>query len=76
MAAPLKLRKIGNSLGLIVPKELSDLLHVKEGDTLHAVIDPQGGVRLTPFDPQFEAAMAAFEQTRRKYRNALKELAK
>ena len=76
MTAPLKLRKIGNSLGLIVPKELSDLLHVKEGDTLHAVIDPQGGVRLTPFDPQFEAAMAAFEQTRRKYRNALKELAK
>ena len=76
MTAPLKLRRIGNSLGLIVPKELSDLLHVKEGDTLHAVIDPQGGVRLTPFDPQFEAAMAAFEQTRRKYRNALKELAK
>ena len=76
MTAPLKLRKTGNSLGLIVPKELSDLLHVKEGDTLHAVIDPQGGVRLTPFDPQFEAAIAAFEQTRRKYRNALKELAK
>jgi hypothetical protein len=49
---------------------------VKEGDTLHAVIDPQGGVRLTPFDPQFEAAIAAFEQTRRKYRNALRALAK
>ena len=76
MTAPLKLRKIGNSLGLIVPKEMADLLHVKEGDTLHAVVDPQGGVRLTPFDPQFEAAMSAFEQTRRKYRNALRELAK
>ncbi len=76
MTTQLKLLKIGNSRGLIVPKELSDLLHVTEGDTLHAVIDPQGGVRLTPFDPQFEAAIAAFEQTRRKYRNALKELAK
>lgn len=49
---------------------------MKEGDTLHAIVDPEGGVRLTPFDPQFEAAMAAFERTRRKYRNALKELAK
>jgi putative addiction module antidote len=76
MTAQLKLLKIGDSLGLILPKELSDLLHVKEGDTLHAVIDPQGGVRLTPFDTQFEAAMAAFEQTRRSYRNALRELAK
>ncbi|NBU25034.1 MAG: NAD-glutamate dehydrogenase [Gammaproteobacteria bacterium] len=56
MTAQLKLLKIGNSLGLILPKELLDLLHVKEGDTLHAVVDPQGGVRLTPFDPQFEAA--------------------
>lgn len=76
MNAKLKLRRIGNSLGLIVPKELSDQLHVKEGDTLHAIVDPEGGVRLTPFDPQFEAAMAAFERTRRQYRNALKELAK
>ncbi len=76
MTAQLKLFKIGDSLGLILPKELSDLLHVKEGDTLHAVTDPQGGVRLTPFDPQFEAAIAAFEQTRRKYRKALRALAK
>jgi antitoxin component of MazEF toxin-antitoxin module len=43
MTAQLKLLEIGDSLGLILPKELSDLLHVKEGDTLHAVIDPQGG---------------------------------
>jgi putative addiction module antidote len=76
MTTQLKVRKIGNSLGLIVPKELSDLLHVQEGDTLHAVIDADGGVRITPYDPQFEDAMKAFERTRRKYRNALRELAK
>ncbi len=76
MTSQLKVRKIGNSLGLIVPKELSDLMHVKEGDTLHAVVDANGGVRITPYDPHFEDAMKAFEHTRRKYRNALKELAK
>jgi len=76
MTTQLKVRKIGNSLGLIVPKELFDLLHVQEGDTLHAVIDAEGGVRITPYDPQFEGAMKAFERTRRKYRNALRELAK
>ena len=36
MTSQLKVRKIGNSLGLIVPKELSDLMHVKEGDTVTA----------------------------------------
>jgi len=76
MTAQLKVRKIGNSLGLIVPKELSDLMRVKEGDTLHAVVDGNGGVRITPFDPNFEDALKAFERTRRKYRNALRELAK
>lgn len=76
MSTTLKLRKIGNSLGLIVPKEISDLLHVKEGDELHLVAEPGGGVRLTPYDPTFDAAMKAFERTRSKYRNALRELAK
>lgn len=76
MNATLKLRRIGNSLGLIVPKEVSDALHVKEGDELHAVVEPGGGVRLTPYDPAFESSMKAFERTRKKYRNALRELAK
>lgn len=76
MVSQLKVRKIGNSLGLIVPKELAELMHVQEGDTLHAIVDERGGVRITPFDPHFEDALKAFERTRRKYRNALKELAK
>ena len=71
----LKLRKVGNSMGFILPKELQDTLHVKEGDEVYVTRTPEG-IQITPYDPQFEAAMKAFEYTRRKYRNALKELAK
>jgi putative addiction module antidote len=75
MSATVKLRKIGNSLGLILPKEVADEMHVVEGDTLHVVTDANG-THLTPYDPNFDEAMKAFEQTRRTYRNALRALAK
>jgi putative addiction module antidote len=75
MATTIKLRKIGNSLGLILPKEVADQLRVSEGDTLHVVTDAEGA-HLTPYDPDFDAALKAFEVTRRKYRNALRALAK
>jgi putative addiction module antidote len=75
MTASVKLRKIGNSLGLILPKEVADQLHVSEGDTLHVVTDADGA-HLTPYDPNFDAAMKSFDKTRRKYRNALRALAK
>jgi putative addiction module antidote len=75
MAAKLKVRKIGNSVGLILPKEVADQLHVGEDDTLHYVVDTNG-LHVTPFDPDFDTAMKEFERTRRKYRNALRALAK
>lgn len=75
MAATVKVRKIGNSLGVLLPKEVAEQLHLAEGDTLHVITDADGA-RLTPFDPNFDAAMTAFEETRRKYRNALRALAK
>jgi putative addiction module antidote len=75
MAAKLKIRKIGNSVGLILPKEVVDQLRVGEDDTVHYVVDSDG-LHVTPFDPDFDAAMEAFERTRRKYRNALRALAK
>ena len=75
MSVTVKLRKIGNSLGLILPKEVAEQLHVGEDDTVHYVVDTNG-LHLMPFDPDFDAAMEAFEQTRRKYRNALRTLAK
>lgn len=75
MAAKLKIRKIGNSVGLILPKEVVEQLRVAEDDTVHYVVDADG-LHVTPFDPDFDAAMEAFERTRRKYRNALRALAK
>jgi putative addiction module antidote len=75
MAAKLKVRKIGNSVGLILPKEVAEQLHVGEDDTVHYVVD-SNGLHVTPFDPDFDAAMEAFTETRRKYRNALRALAK
>ena len=71
----LKLRKIGSSVGVILPKELLEQLHLQEGDQLFADAN-QEGLQLTPYDPEFDQAMKAFDRTRRKYRNALHELAK
>ena len=75
MAAKLKIRKIGNSVGLILPREVAEQLHVGEDDTVHYTVD-LNGLHVTPFDPDFDAAMEAFAETRRKYRNALRALAK
>jgi len=71
----LKLRKVGGSIGVILPKELLEVLRVEEGDQVFADIN-QGGLQLTPYDPDFEATMKAFSRTRKKYRNALHQLAK
>ncbi|WP_405232510.1 AbrB/MazE/SpoVT family DNA-binding domain-containing protein [Lentisalinibacter salinarum] len=75
MAANIKLRKIGNSLGVILPREELDRLHLSEGDAL-TITRTEDGVELSPYDPEFEMKLKAFEKTRRKYRNALRELAK
>ena len=71
----LKLRKIGSSVGVILPKELLERMHVDEGDQLFAV-ESLDGFLLSPYDPEFQAEMESFERTRRKFRNALRELAK
>jgi putative addiction module antidote len=76
MTTTMKLRKVGNSLGLIVPREFSTHMQAKEGDEVHLVMEAGGSVRILPYDPNFEKAMAAYARTRRKYRNALRELAK
>jgi len=76
MVLSVKVRKIGNSLGVLMPKELAEQLRVREGDVLHVTPDPDGGLKLTPYDPKFEASMKAFERTRKNYRNALRELGK
>jgi putative addiction module antidote len=71
----LKIRRIGNSLGVTLPKEILQKLNVDEGDSLF-ITETADGVQITPYDPDFEAAMQAFSETRKNYRNALRELAK
>ena len=75
MSGKLKLRKIGNSYGVVLPKDVIDRFSLAEGDALY-VVDSAEGIKLTPYDPVMEAGMKAFQRTRRKYRNALRELAK
>jgi len=70
----LKVRKIGNSLGAILPAEVLSHLHLSEGDEIFAV-EVEDGVKLTPYDPDFDNMLTAFEEGRRKYRNALRKLA-
>ena len=71
----LKITAIGNSAGIILPKELLARLKVDKGDEL-AVIDTPNGVELTPYDPEFDRQMAVARGIMQKYRNALRELAK
>ena len=70
-----KVRKIGNSLGAILPIEVAARLRVKEGDSL-SVTETPDGIELSPYDPDFEAAMEAFERGSVRYRNAMRRLAK
>jgi putative addiction module antidote len=70
----LKIRKVGSSLGMILPAEILKALHLGEGDQLFGIVD-KDGVRLTSYDPEFDSAVQAFERTRRKFRNAFRELA-
>jgi putative addiction module antidote len=71
----LKLTSIGNSVGVVLPKELLVKLGVQKGDTLYAVETPEG-LRLTTADADFEAQMAVARQQMKKWRNVLRELAK
>lgn len=72
----LKVRQIGNSLGVVLPKEVLGRLNVAEGDSLFISEAPDSTMRITPYDPAFEAQMEAAKSGMRKYRNTLNELAK
>ena len=76
MAIETKVRKIGNSLGIVLPKEALNTLKVEEGATLYLTAGPEGTLRVTPDQPGFEDMMKIAERGMQKYRNALRELAK
>jgi putative addiction module antidote len=71
----LKLTRIGNSVGVILPKEVLARLKVGQGDTLF-VTEAANGVTLTPYDPEFERQMTAARRVMKKRRDVLRELAK
>ena len=73
--ATLKLRAIGNSVGVVLPKELLAELQVGEGDTVFAVRTPDG-IRLTKTDPEFEHQMETARRLMKRWHNVLQELAK
>jgi putative addiction module antidote len=72
----LQVRKIGNSIGFILPKDTAARLDLREGDRLFVVEQPGGGFVLTPHDPNFERAMEVARRGMKRYHNALAELAK
>ena len=76
MTLELKLRKVGNSVGVVLPKEALARLNVEEGDAVYLTETTDGGFRVTASNPGFAEKMKAAEKLSRRYRHALKELAK
>jgi putative addiction module antidote len=75
MTTTLKLTNIGNSVGVILPKELLTRLRVEKGDSLYAIETPTG-IELTAYRPDFASQMDAAEQIMRDNRDVLRKLAK
>ena len=71
----LKLTAIGNSTGIILPRELLEKLRAQRGDTLYAIETPNG-IELTAYDPEFARQMELADGIMREDRDALRQLAK
>lgn len=70
-----KVTAVGNSMGILLPKEALTKLRASKGDTLYLVENAEG-FTLTPYQKDFESQMEVAEKVLKKYRNALHELAK
>ena len=75
MNTPLKITKIGNSAGVILPKEVLAHLNAKVGETLSVVVTPRG-IQLSAAEPDFDAQMEAARKVMAERKRALRELAK
>ncbi len=71
----LKLTQIGNSVGVILPKEILARLKLEKGDTVF-VTDAADGIKLSPYNAEFEAQMTAARDVMKRRRHVLRELAK
>lgn len=72
----LKVRKFGNSLGVILPKEVVSRLNTGDGKPLFLVESPDGSYQLSPYDPGFQRKMDKAEDIISRYQNALHVLSK
>ena len=70
-----KIRAIGNSLGVVIPKAMLDRLQVREGDAVY-LVERTDGIEVRAGDPEFADAVKVAEELMGRYRNALAELAK
>ena len=70
-----KVTTVGNSAGVVLPKEVLAKLRVQKGDTLYLSETPDG-IELSPYDPDFDREIETARAVMRRYRNALRKLAK
>jgi putative addiction module antidote len=76
MILELKLRRIGNSVGLVLPKEVLAHMKVEEGDTVTVTDAAGGGLRLSPHKAEVARQMQVVQDVMKRYRHTLRELAK
>jgi putative addiction module antidote len=76
MVLELKLRKVGNSVGVVLPKEALVHLRAQAGDTVCVTDVPEGSLRLSTARPEVLRQLAAAQGVIRRYRHTLRELAK
>jgi putative addiction module antidote len=74
--AAVQIRKIGNSTGIILPKELLARLKLQAGDVLHVTELTERGIQLSPYDPKHAKAMEIARRAFRRYADTFKALAK
>lgn len=76
MMLELKLRKVGNSVGVVLPKEVLAHLNAGEGDTLSVTDGPDGSLRMSPHKAEVVRQMEMVQDVMKRYRHTLRELAK
>lgn len=75
MVKEVTVRRVGGSVGTTLPKDMADRLRLTPGDRLLAV-ETEDGILLTPYDPETQEAFAIAARAAKRYRNALRQLAK
>jgi putative addiction module antidote len=74
MATTVKITTVGNSVGVVLPREILERLHVEKGDSLY-VLETPNGIELTAYDPEFAEQFEIAKRVMREDRDALRKLA-